>query len=88
MQFLTPEIMLSTDDLYLSCLHPRQREKISLNSYFDISLWYPKRLYEDLKASIKPSEARQESVKQKFELIFILIHLSEMRGVRRVNNNL
>ena len=37
------------------------------------------------KAFIKPFQTPQRSVKIKIKVIFILIHLSEMNGVGRVN---
>ena len=39
-----------------------------------------------LKALLKPFEPPQVSVKIKFKLVFILIQLSEMRGVGSVND--
>ena len=39
-----------------------------------------------MKVFIKPFEAPQRSAKIKFEFIFVLIQLSEMRGVGRVKS--
>ena len=57
------------------------REKIKLNFYFNTSLWCLKRFYEDLKGPHKTFLGITKKCENKnFNLIFISIQLSEMRG--------
>ena len=65
---------------------PGRREKINLKLYFHASLWCLKRFYEGFKGLhetwwVTTKECENESL----SLIFVLIKLSEIHGVGRVN---
>ena len=77
--------LLSLMKLMLALLATIRTKRKNLNFYFHTSLWYLKRFYEGLKGLHKPFWGTTKKCEKKnFELIFILIQLSEMHGAERI----